>query len=121
MCTFTKHDTGQEKTAASGCDRHARSGKMQLSFKAEVTSLAEIPVLSFHVHCYVTVSIPGKLLLSEFIMGKVSPKCVRGDLFLLKSDYIRMYTVQRHRQLSPQVVSRPQYTCRDITIHHINH
>lgn len=53
------------------------------------------------------VTLPGKLFLFKFIMGKVSSKCRRGSL-LLTYDYIRM----NNWLLSPGVTPKPQKKIR---------
>lgn len=87
------------------------------SLKAEVTLLPETLVLPHPVHHNMTGSLPGKWLLSEFIMGRGSSKCKGGDLSCL-SPTISECTHFRHRFLSPWVISRPQNRWKGIAIHH---
>lgn len=82
--------------------------KTTVSLKAEVTFLLEI-----RVHHYMTESLPGKLSLSEFATGKVSSKCIEGDLLCL-SLTVSKCTQFRHRFLAPRVISRPQNRCRGL-------
>lgn len=65
------------------------------------------PCFILDVCHYVNVTLPGKLFLSKFIMGKVSSKCRRGSL-LPTYDYIKM----NNWLLSPGVTPKPQKKIR---------
>lgn len=59
-----------------------------------------------------------ELFLSEFATGKVSSKCIEGDL-LCPSLTVSKCTQFRHRFLAPRVISRPQNRCGEIAIPHM--